>query len=116
MREKTVSKKENLFAASRFVLPEHREMYVRIKAEERRYVPPQLDEEQQAELSEEIWRAVQTGCGVYVTYCDGEAPRQRFGHIAHIDPGSGRLKLKTAEETLWIPFARLLQVRLAASP
>jgi hypothetical protein len=116
MREKTVSKKENLFAASRFVLPEHRDMYVRIKAEERRYVPPQLDEEQQAELSEEIWRAVRTGYGVYLTYYDGEAARQRFGHVAHVDPASGRLKLKTAEETLWIPFARLLQVRLAATP
>ena len=111
MREKRVSKKDNLFAASRFVLPEHREMYLRIKAEERRYIPPELDEEQLAAVSERIWEAFQTGGVVSLTYYDGEAARRLSGRVVHIDPAS---RLKSGEKTLRIPFARLLDAELTA--
>ncbi|MFY0544500.1 YolD-like family protein [Brevibacillus sp. H7] len=115
MREKTVSKKENLFVASRFVLPEHRETYIRIKAEERRYIPPELDEEQQAALSEEVWRAFQSGSGVAVTYYDGQSPKRRVGCVVHVDQASRRIKLKAGEEAVWIPFDRLLHVQMGAT-
>jgi hypothetical protein len=116
MREKSVSKKENLFVASRFVLPEHREMYLRIKAEERRYVPPELDEEQQAALSEELWRAVQSGSGVTVTYYDGQSPRRIGGHVIHVDQAARRIKLKDGEKSVWISFDCLLHVQMGATP
>ncbi len=117
MKEKTVSKKENLFVSSRFVLPEHREMYLRIKAEERRYVPPELDQEQQAELSEELWRAFQSGDTVAVTYYDGQGPRQCVGCVIHVDQAIRRIKLRTGEEAVWIPFDRMLRVvQMGATP
>ncbi|REK62985.1 MAG: YolD-like family protein [Brevibacillus sp.] len=114
MKEKRVSKKDNLFAASRFVLPEHREMYLRIKAEERRYIPPELDEEQLAAVSEQIWKAFQTGDVVSLSYYDGEAAHRLSGRVVHIDPASRQLKLKSGEKTLRIPFARLLDAELTA--
>ncbi|WP_245552901.1 YolD-like family protein [Brevibacillus massiliensis] len=82
MRDKPTSKKENLFAASRFVLPEHRELYLRIKAEEARYIPPTLDDEQRAELSEQVWQAFRDKCSVTVTFFDGRMMQRHAGIIA----------------------------------
>lgn len=115
MREKRVSKKDNVFVASRFVLPEHREMYLRIKEEERRYVPPELDQDQLGVLSEQVWQAFQTESIVTVTYYDGRQPRRLSAHVVHIDQAARRLRLRAGAENHWIPFARLLHVELAAS-
>ncbi|MFD2371185.1 YolD-like family protein [Brevibacillus sp. GCM10020057] len=112
MRETRVSKKDNLFASSRFVLPEHREWYARIKEEERRYVPPQLDLDQLGELSERVWQAYQTGSGLTLTYYDGHEPRRLSAHVVHIDQEKRRIKLRTDGEIHWIAFARLLQAEL----
>jgi hypothetical protein len=112
MRNKTVSKKQNLFAASRFVLPEHRELYLRLKEEQLRYVPPDLDEERRAELSEQLWNAFQERREAVLTYYDGDAARKRSGVIAHVDQAAGRIKLKTEGETLWIAFSAVLDVQL----
>lgn len=112
MREKTVSKKENLFVASRFVLPEHRELYLRIKEEEARYAPPELDEEQRAELSERIWSAFQQKKGVSLSYYDGRMARRCAARILHVDQAEGRLKLGMGEQTVWIAFAQLLDVQV----
>ncbi|MED4581826.1 YolD-like family protein [Brevibacillus choshinensis] len=114
MRETRVSKKDNLFASSRFVLPEHRELYARIKEEERRYVPPQLDQEQLGEMSERVWQAFQTGSGLTVTYYDGQQPRRLSAHVVHIDQEKRRIKLRAGTDIHWISFARLLQVELAS--
>lgn len=116
MRDKTVSKKENLFMASRFVLPEHRELYVRMKAEKIRYIPPELDEEQQAEVSEIIWRAFHMGDSVAVSYYDGRTEQRRIGRVAHVDSADRRIKLNGASEIIWIPFAQMLRAQLVATP
>lgn len=113
MREKRVSKRDNLFVASRFVLPEHRELYNRMKAEERRYVPPERDEEQLAALSGRIWEARQTGSPVTLVYYDGTQASRLTGTVAHIDQALGKMKLQTEGQTVWIPFSRLLEVELA---
>ncbi|NGQ93836.1 YolD-like family protein [Brevibacillus sp. SYP-B805] len=113
MRNRSVSKKENLFAASRFVLPEHRELYLRLKEEQRRYVPPVLDEEQRAELSERLWRALQEKREAILTYYDGVAARRQKGLILHVDQAARRFKLKTESDTLWIAFAAVLDVQPA---
>lgn len=115
MREKRTSKKENLFVSSRFVLPEHRELYARIKEEERRYVPPQLDQDQLGELSELVWQAFQTRSGLTLTYYDGVEPRRLSAHVVHIDQAERRIKLRAGADMHWIPFARLLHVELAAA-
>ncbi|MEJ8544443.1 YolD-like family protein [Brevibacillus borstelensis] len=116
MREKRVSKRDNLFVASRFVLPEHREMYIRIKAEELRYVPPELDEEKMAEMSGRVWEALQTGRSAMLTYFDGKRPCRLTGRVAHVDQAVKKIKLHTAEKTVWIPFSSLLAVELEATP
>jgi hypothetical protein len=115
MREKTVSKKENLFAASRFVLPEHRELYIRMKAEQARYIPPELDEEQRAELSERIWAAFQEKRSVDLTYYDGKLPRRQSGQVIHIDQANRRMKLQITGGTIWIRFADLLDAQLGST-
>ncbi|RNB54645.1 YolD-like family protein [Brevibacillus gelatini] len=114
MRETRVSKKENLFATSRFVLPEHREMYVRMKEKENRYVPPELDQEQLGALSELVWQAFQTKSVLTLTYYDGQAPRRLSAQVVHIDQAARRLKLRAGSEMHWLSFACLLHAELAA--
>lgn len=109
MRETRVSKKDNLFVSSRFVLPEHREMYARIKEQERRYVPPELDSDQLAELSEQVWQAFQTGTALMLTYYDGTEPSRLSGYVMHIDQVQQRIKLRVDTGTQWLSFAALLQ-------
>ncbi len=110
MRRPSVSKKENLFAASRFVLPEHRELYLRMKAEEARYVPPALDEEQRAELSLRVWQAFGERRPIHLVYYDGTAPQRIAGLPVHLDQAQRRVKLRTDEGTKWIRLADLLEV------
>ncbi|USG67688.1 YolD-like family protein [Brevibacillus ruminantium] len=110
MREKRVSKRDNLFVASRFVLPEHREMYTRMKSEERRYVPPERDEEQQAILSGRVWEAWQARREIMLIYYDGERARKLTGSISHVDPSLGKMKLQAEGRTIWIRFSSLLEV------
>jgi hypothetical protein len=110
MRDKPTSKKENLFAASRFVLPEHRELYLRIKAEEARYIPPTLDDEQRAELSEQVWQAFRDKCSVTVTFFDGRMMQRHAGIIAHLDQAAGRLKFRSLDRVDWLPFEALYAV------
>ncbi|MGN7469910.1 YolD-like family protein [Brevibacillus sp. SAFN-007a] len=114
MREKRVSKKENVFVSSRFVLPEHREMYVRMKEEERRYVPPELDQDQLGALSELVWQAFQTRRVLTLTYYDGQSPRRLSAQVVHIDRAARRLKLRAGSEVHWLSFACLLHAELAA--
>lgn len=103
------SKKNDLFGSSRFVLPEHRELYMRIKEQESRYVPPELDSEQLAELSEQIWQAYQSGGTLTLSYYDGKEPSRLSGHVMHIDQAQQRIKLRTGSGMHWLSFASLLQ-------
>ncbi|MGO0061919.1 YolD-like family protein [Brevibacillus fluminis] len=111
MREKTISKKANLFAASRFVLPEHRELYRQIQEEQRRYVPPALDDEERAELSERIWAAYQRKQPIRITHVEsGVGERHDDGCVAHIDPTARILKLSGAGGSIRISFDAVLKV------
>ncbi|UFJ42009.1 YolD-like family protein [Brevibacillus humidisoli] len=110
MGRKAVSKKENLFAASRFVLPEHREIYLQMKQEQVFYVPPQLDEHQRAELASRLWQAFQEKQEVEVTCYDRRGPRQVRGVILHMEQVTRRIKLRTDQGTEWISVDHLLDV------
>lgn len=111
MRDKVVSKKANLFAASRFVLPEHREMYMRIQEEQKRYIPPELGCEERAELSGRIWEAYQQKQLVDITYfVPNSGERREMGHITHIDQAQSSLKLAGAKGTVRISFDVVLGV------
>lgn len=112
MRNRTTSKKQNLFAASRFVLPEHRELYLQIKDEQLRFVPPELDDEERAQISEQLWSAYQKHRPLLLTYYDGIVARERRGMISHVDQGAHRLKLQTDEGAQWIRFSAVLGVHL----
>jgi hypothetical protein len=109
VRNKTTSKKENLFAASRFVLPEHREMYLRIKEEEARFVPPEPDDEQRAEWSGRIWQAYCDKRLIRIEWYDGRQVRRATGIIRHVDMADRRIKLETAEGTRRLSFEQVLQ-------
>lgn len=109
-QDKTISKKENLFAASRFVLPEHRELYLQLKEEQIRYVPPVLDEDEKAELSQSVWEGMQEQKTMRLQYYDGRVSQEIRGFVTHIDQAARRLKMNTLQGVKWISFDGLLEV------
>ncbi len=110
-RDDTISKKENLFAASRFVLPEHRELYLQLKEEQIRYIPPALDEQEKAELSQRIWEAYQAKKAMRLVYYDGREAQELQGLITHIDQAARRVKIGTMQGARWVSFDALLEAK-----
>lgn len=110
MGDKRISKKENLFAASRFVLPEHRELYLEMKREQERYLPPALDEEQRARISQFLWQAWQTEASVTIHYfADGER-HSLCGWVRAYDPIGQRVKIAAPQGTKWLTATSILAV------
>ncbi|WP_232696963.1 YolD-like family protein [Brevibacillus daliensis] len=111
-RNKTTSKKENLFAASRFVLPEHREVYLRMKEAQTRYLPPALDEEERAQISEIMYQGFIEKKPVLIRYYDRDGEHDLKGKPVHFDPVSQRFKLQVAEGNTWLDCTVLLRAEL----
>ncbi|MDF9410797.1 YolD-like family protein [Brevibacillus halotolerans] len=115
MKNKPVSKKENLFATSRFILPEHRELYLRMKAEQERYCPPDLDEEERASISATLFQGLQQKRLLTLRYYDDTGEQCMIGHALHVDPVSQRLKLQTKHGVSWISCQTILAAEVEDS-
>ncbi|MCR8995586.1 YolD-like family protein [Brevibacillus sp. 7WMA2] len=115
MKNKPVSKKENLFATSRFILPEHRELYLRMKAEQERYCPPNLDEEDRASISATLFQGLQQKRLLTLRYYDDTGEKCMIGHALHVDPVSQRLKLQTKHGVSWISCQTILAAEVEDS-
>lgn len=91
------------------MLPEHRELYLRLKEEQLRYTPPILDEQEKAELSQRVWEGFQQKATMRLVFYNGQEASEVRGLIAHVDLGARRLKLTTLGGVRWIAFEQLLQ-------
>jgi len=107
---------ENLFAASRFVLPEQREAYLRHREEASLQPMPVLEQDELESfhylirdagredyaLSVTWWKPVKGELGMTATMS---------GKVAWVDPASRRLKLVDETGEQWIPLDRIVAVR-----
>lgn len=112
---KSVSKKANLFAASRFVLPEHREMYLEMQREQALVPPPIVAEDERERFDHTLSAALQRGEPVTVRYWVplrrelGEI-RTVSGWVKRVDAANRRIKLGGDEEASWIAVNRIVDV------
>lgn len=112
---KSVSKKANLFAASRFVLPEHREMYLEMQREQALVPQPLVEEDELNRFNRILYDAFQRGESVTVRYWVplrrelGEI-RAVAGRVKRVDAANRQIQLGSDEGVSWIAVNRIIEV------
>jgi hypothetical protein len=109
---KSVSKKDNLFAASRFVLPEHRELYLQLKEDEKLVPQPILEEDELSEIQYRIEDSRQYDFALTVRWWqpvkgDLGRIREMRGWVKSVDTTFKRLKLVNDENCEWIDMTKI---------
>lgn len=109
------SKLTDLFAASRFVLPEHRAAYLEMRRDECLVPKPELAEDELTELHYRVLDAQQYDQALTVRWWHpvkndlGEI-RELWGWIKKIDTTGGRIKLGNDEEAVWLDVDMIIEV------
>ncbi len=107
---------DNMFAASRFVLPEQRELYLQLKEDEKLVSMP-LIEQDEFESFEYILRdAQQENYAVTITWWRHKKNNlgttcMMWGKVEWINPNNRRVKLLTDEDAQWIPMDTIIAVK-----
>jgi len=112
---KSVSKKDNLFAASRFVLPEHREMYLEMKREQALVPQPIVAEDELDRFNRILYDSLQRGEPVTVRYWvpvrrDLGEIRSVSGRVKRMDAANWQIKIASDEHVTWIAASRIVAV------
>jgi hypothetical protein len=99
-----------IWEASRMMLPEHKSAIRTHRTRLNERTKPELDEQRVEELSTALGEALNSGAVTSVTTFGAYGDETAVGVIAKIDSIERYVKLKGAEETLWIPFADIVHV------
>lgn len=110
------SKIENMFAASRFVLPEQRELYLQIKEDEKLIRQPVLEQDEVDSMQYLIRDSAREDYAVTVTWWQpvkGElgSTSSMWGIVKWIDQNGRRIKLVNDEDWQWISVDRITEVK-----
>ncbi|KQL45276.1 hypothetical protein AN963_24740 [Brevibacillus choshinensis] len=101
------SKIANVFAASRFVLPEQRELYLQIKEDEKLIQQPVPEQDEMESMQYLIRDSAREDYAITVTWWQsvkGELGKScsMWGTVKWIDQNGRRIKLVNDEEWQWI--------------
>ncbi|WP_312115135.1 YolD-like family protein [Brevibacillus reuszeri] len=110
------SKKDDIFGSMRFVLPEHRVLYVEHLEDEKLVSLPILEEDEMQEINSMMHESIHSNQAVRVNWW-----RSTKGELGIVDEASGwvqkidminqRVKLMNQEEVHWINMNQLLRMR-----
>lgn len=109
------SKIANIFAASRFVLPEQRELYLQIKEDEKLIQQPVLEQDEMESMHYLIRDSAREDYAITVTWWQsvkGELGKtcSMWGTVKWIDQNGRRIKLVNDEEWQWISLEKITVV------
>ena len=102
-----------IWEASRMMLPEHRTAIRTHRSRLAERARPELDEQRIEELSAALSAALASGEETAVTTFGPFGDETNVGVVTRIDPRARRVRLTSAEETVWIPFADIVKVERA---
>jgi hypothetical protein len=107
---------ENLFGSSRFVLPEHRELYLQLKEDDTLVPQPRLEQDELESFDYLIRDSAREDYAVTVTWwipMKGNLGSfcNMWGIVKWIDQHGRRIKLVNDEESQWIEMAKITNVR-----
>jgi hypothetical protein len=110
------SKIENMFAASRFVLPEQRELYLQMKEDEKLVPLPEHEQDELESFHYQLRDAGREDYAVTITWWQHKKNNRgttctMWGKVDWIDLDSRRVKLLTVEDVQWIPMDTIIDVR-----
>ncbi|GEB35328.1 YolD-like family protein [Brevibacillus parabrevis] len=100
----------------RFVLPEQRELYLRMKEDEKLVHMPVLEQDELESFQYQLRDAAREDYAVTVTWWQsvkGElgTTRSMWGVVKWIDANARRIKLVNDEDVQWIPIGCIVSVR-----
>lgn len=107
---------DNLFGASRFVLPEHRELYLQIKEEDNLVSMPVLEQDELESFQYLIRDSAKEDYAITIIWWQQFREElgktcSMWGVVKWIDPQARRIKLVNDEESQWIPMDRIVGVQ-----
>lgn len=110
------SKIANVFAASRWVLPEQRELYLQTKEDEKLVSMPTIEQDELESFHYMIRDSAREDYAVTVTWCQpvkGDIGTfcSMWGAVKWIDQQRRRIKLVNDEESQWISMDKIISVR-----
>ncbi|MGD8190130.1 YolD-like family protein [Brevibacillus ginsengisoli] len=110
------SKKDNLFTASRFVLPEHREAILQLQEDQKLVVQPILDEQEMESIHFQVMDSARHDYAVTITWWRHVKEQRGMtcsfeGVVKWIDSQARRIKLENDGEIEWIPIDHITGVR-----
>ena len=111
-----MGKIDNLFEASRFILPEHKEGYLEWRRRENLIPQPIIEEDEYTEMCFQIQDSIQFDTAVTIHWWSATRVKMgviesAWGWIDKIDTHSQQLKLKNDEEYWWIQLSKIISVR-----
>ena len=92
------------------MLPEHKSAIRTHRTRLHERQRPELDEQRLEELSAALAEALDSQAPTAVTTFGAYGDETQVGVVASIDPIRRYVKLKAAEETVWIPLADIVHV------
>ncbi|MGG3884374.1 YolD-like family protein [Brevibacillus panacihumi] len=109
------SKVENIFGASRWVLPEQRALYLQMREDEKLILQPMLEQDELESFHYLIWDSAREDYSVTITWWQpikGELGKtcSLWGVVKWIDPHARRIKLVNDEESQWISLDKITSV------
>ena len=90
------------------MLPEHKSAIRTHRTRLGERARPELDEQRLEELEAALAEALESGAPTAVTTFGAYGDETVVGVVGKIDPIERYVKLTTAEETAWIPFADIV--------
>lgn len=109
------SKVDNIFGASRWVLPEQRAMYLQLKEDEKLIAQPALEQDELESFHYLIRDSAREDYAITVTWWQpvkGGLGKtcSLWGVVKWIDPNARRIKLVNDEESVWISLDKITAV------
>lgn len=110
------SKVENIFGASRWVLPEQRELYLQMKEDEKLITRPVLEQDELESFQYLIRDSAREDYAVTISWWQsvkGDLGNtcSMWGVVKWIDSQGRRVKLVNDEESRWIPLDYITNVQ-----
>lgn len=111
------SKIANVFAASRFVLPEQRSLYLKMKEEEKLVPMPEIEQDELESFHYMLRDAGREDYAITVNWWklvkgDLGTTCSMWGTVKWIDQQGRRIKLVNDEDVKWIDFDRIINVKV----
>jgi putative heme degradation protein len=96
-----------LWESSRMFLPEHREALLQQQSQAEDFMPPELDEDQLAEIDRLIQEALHGDFPLLIRYVANRRPQTFCGFVQKINPHERWLRLANGRAVTTIPFSAI---------